>query len=65
MAASLQAVLQRLTAERPEERYPTAAALLEDLDRVGPEVPANATAWERLVREVRELAADPGLRLSA
>jgi chromosome segregation ATPase len=34
--------------------YATAADLLGDLDRVGAEVPANAAAWERFVRQVRE-----------
>jgi chromosome segregation ATPase len=49
----LQAILTRLAAEKPEERYPSGAALLEDLDRAGNEVPANGEAWERLLRHVR------------
>ncbi len=62
---ALQAVLRRLTAEAPEERYPGAAALLEDLDRASADVPANAAAWERFLKQVREQAADTAVRLSA
>jgi chromosome segregation ATPase len=61
----LQAILARLTAENPAERYPSAAALLADLDRAGSAVPANNTAWERFVRQVREQSADTALRESA
>ena len=62
----LQGVLARLQAESPEERYASAAALLEDLERAGADVPANATAWERLLKQVREQGAeDPILRQSA
>jgi hypothetical protein len=61
----LQGVLQRLTTQEVDERYPSAAALLEELDRAGADVPANAAAWERLLREVREQAVDVGLRRSA
>jgi hypothetical protein len=52
----LQAVLDRLCAEDPSTRYATAAALLEELDRAGADVPPNAEAWERLLRHVREHA---------
>jgi hypothetical protein len=61
----LQAVLRRLLAESADERYTGAAALLEDLDRVSAAVPANAAAWERFVRAVREHAAPAALRQSA
>src|SRR5262249_32695826 len=61
----LQGVLHRLTTNEVEERYASAAALLEDLDRAGADVAANAAAWERLLREVREQAVEVGLRLSA
>ncbi len=62
----LQAILARLTAESPEDRYASAAALLDDLDRAGGSVPANGEAWDRLLREVRDNAAeDAGLRQSA
>jgi hypothetical protein len=51
---ALAAVVERLTAEVPETRYPGAAELLEDLDRARPEISANPEAWERLLRQVRE-----------
>jgi hypothetical protein len=62
---SLQAVLRRLTAEAVEERYPSAAALLEELEKAGADVPANGTAWERLLHHVREEAVATAPRLSA
>ncbi len=63
---ALQAVLQRLTADAPETAYPSAAALLEDLDRAGAAAPANAEAWARFLRHVREQTANhDGLRWSA
>jgi hypothetical protein len=61
----LQRVLQRLRSENAAERYPSAAALLEDLDQAGADVPPNAAAWDRLLRFVRDEAAPGGLRLSA
>jgi hypothetical protein len=61
---TLQAILQRLTAA--DQRYPTTAALLEDLERAGAAVPANAEAWDRLLRYVREhTAPEHALRQSA
>jgi len=62
---SLQALLQHLQAEDPEQRFPNASALLEELDAAGADVPANAAAWERFVKEVREQAASLALRRSA
>jgi hypothetical protein len=63
---SLRAILNRLTAETMESRYASAAALLEDLEQAGVNVPANPEAWERLLRYVREhAAADAVLRQSA
>jgi chromosome segregation ATPase len=50
----LLAIVRRLTAENVDERYSTAAALLEALDKAGSSVPANATAWERFLRQVRD-----------
>jgi chromosome segregation ATPase len=61
----LQAVLAALTADDPAKRPPSAAALLAELERAGGDVPANAAAWERFVRQVREQSADPALRRSA
>jgi chromosome segregation ATPase len=54
LAKPLQAVLERLGASVPEMRYPSAAALLEDLDRVSAEVPPNPEAWDRLLHYVRD-----------
>jgi hypothetical protein len=53
---SLPAILQRLTTDKAEERFPDGAALLEALDQAGADVPPNAEAWERMLRHVREHA---------
>ncbi|MCS6851968.1 MAG: hypothetical protein NZ700_12460, partial [Gemmataceae bacterium] len=50
----LQSILRRLQA--PEDAYPSAAALLDDLDHLSPELPANAEAWNRLLRHVQDQA---------
>ncbi|HKB04053.1 MAG TPA: hypothetical protein VKD90_17655 [Gemmataceae bacterium] len=42
----------------PAGVYPTAAALLEDLDRVAREVPADHGVWEKLLAYVAENAGD-------
>ncbi|MBL8798405.1 MAG: hypothetical protein JNM56_31205, partial [Planctomycetia bacterium] len=47
-------ILQRLTSNDPEKRYPSAAVLLEELERAGSDLPPNAEAWDRLLRHVRE-----------
>lgn len=57
---SLQGVLERLA--HPEQCYSTAADLLAALDALGEEIPANATAWERFVKQVREESVDLSLR---
>jgi chromosome segregation ATPase len=51
----LQASLDRLSAEG-DERINTAAALLEELEKAAPVVPANPEAWDRLLRHVKENA---------
>ena len=61
---SLQTVLRRLCGEEGEP-YADAGTLLEDLDAAGSAVPANAAAWERFVRQVREHSSDAPLRRSA
>src|SRR5262249_7031360 len=62
---ALVGVLSRLRAEGGES-YPSAAALLEDLDRISADIPGNQEAWDRLVRHVRDHAAPAAvLRLSA
>lgn len=46
--------------------YPSAAALLDDLDRVAAEVPADLGAWEKLLEYASENSGDPTtLRQSA
>jgi hypothetical protein len=65
LPGALQMVLDRLNAGAEEARYASAAALLEDLDRVSPEVPANSTAWERFVRQAREQSVATAVRQSA
>jgi len=66
LAEPLQRILKRLGAATPERRYPSAAALLEDLDRVSGDVPPNPEAWDRLLHYVRDHAQEErGLRQSA
>jgi hypothetical protein len=65
LPGALQTVLDRMNAEGDEARYPSATALLEDLDRISAEVPANSTAWERFVRQVREQSVATAVRQSA
>jgi len=62
---ALQAVLRRLTTAGAEDRYPSVAVLLEELEKAGGDVPANGAAWDRLLRHVRDEAVDTALRLSA
>ncbi len=64
LPASLQAVLGRLCGEGAGP-YASAAALLDDLDAAGADIPPNAAAWERFVRQVREQSGDTPLRRSA
>jgi hypothetical protein len=62
----LQTILNRLVAEDATQRYPSVADLLRDLDNAGGSLSPNAEAWDRLLRYVREHAAqDAGLRQSA
>jgi chromosome segregation ATPase len=65
MPKALLHVLERLHDEG-NRAYPDATALIADLERIAPEVPANAEAWDRLIRFVRENAHDDAaLRQSA
>src|SRR5262249_28694909 len=62
----LQEILRRLGPDAGDDRLSTAAALLDALDRIGSELPANAEAWDRLLQHVRENASpDVALRQSA
>jgi chromosome segregation ATPase len=66
LANEMQAIIDRLSAAVPEQRYASAAALLEDLDRAGGAFPPNPEAWDRLLRHVREaLTPQTQLRMSA
>jgi len=58
-------ILQRLTTANDVERFPNAAVLLDELDRVSGEIPANAAAWQRFIGFAREQAGDAALRASA
>ena len=60
---SLQAVLRRLCGEEGEA-FESAGSLLAELDAAGSAVPANAAAWERFVRSIRDQSADTPLRRS-
>ena len=57
LTESLQQVLARL---RPDaaDRYHTAAALLEDLERAGADLPDGTEAWEKLVKHAAENATE-------
>jgi hypothetical protein len=61
----LQRILHRLLSDDADMKYADTSELLRELDQVGEDVPANAAAWERLVRHVREQVNEAGLRLSA
>ena len=63
---SLQAILERLTNQEPSRRYADVASLLADLDKAGSDLPANAEAWDRLLRYIRDNESEPAaLRRSA
>ncbi|MFO0879086.1 MAG: hypothetical protein U0840_17215 [Gemmataceae bacterium] len=61
----LQAILARLVAGESEQPYQSARELLEDLEQIGNKVQATNTAWDRLLRHVRDQAAPVGLRMPA
>lgn len=50
---SLVSVLYRLNAEG-KTGYQSASELLTDLDQAGADIPANAEAWDRLLRYIKE-----------
>ena len=61
----LPALLVKLQSENPDDCFASATELLEALDVAGSTLPANATAWERFLREVRAQAGKQGIRASA
>jgi len=65
LPATLQAVLARLADPEEGKGYPSAAELLAALEGLGDDVPANPTAWERFVKQVRDQADDHTLRRTA
>jgi hypothetical protein len=54
MPKPLRRILDRLKADDPAIRYPSLAALLEDLDQIGDQVPDNAEAWDKLLSQIRD-----------
>ncbi len=50
----LNAVIQKLAGESRRKNFASAASLLQELERVGPDVAPNAEAWEQLLRHVRD-----------
>ena len=54
----LQEVVDCLMDEEPEMHYPAVLNLVEDLEDVRSSVPANAEAWQRLMRHVRKCTAE-------
>lgn len=42
--------------------YPSAMAVLEDLDRISPQVPSNPAAWDRFVKQIRDHAVEGELK---
>lgn len=52
LAEPLASVLERLTTENPELRFPNSAALIEELERIGPAMPDDGAAWRKLLRAV-------------
>jgi chromosome segregation ATPase len=61
----LQEIVRRFASEDVAERFESAAALLDALEKAGSEVPANAAAWERFVKQVREQTDEVVLRRTA
>jgi hypothetical protein len=62
---SLVTILKRLTGEEGHDPFPSIDALLQELESAGKSIPANAAAWDRFLRHVREQATDTPLRRSA
>jgi hypothetical protein len=65
LPGALQSVLDRLATSESTARFPSAAEVLEALNRAGAEVPANAAAWDRFVHQVKAQSVDAAVRMSA
>jgi hypothetical protein len=57
---ALRKILDRLKAEDAETRYPSAAALLTDLDDAADHVSDNPEAWDKLLSHIRDQGKDTG-----
>ncbi len=53
-AEPLQVILRRLQSAEPAQQYPSAAELLQHLDRVRADAPEDLLSWRRLLDFVRE-----------
>lgn len=53
-AKALFELVETLASDQAPTAFPSAPALLEELERIGKDVPPNAEAWERLLRVIRE-----------
>jgi hypothetical protein len=62
---TLQTILQHLTTANEDDRFPSATALLDELDRISGDVPANGAAWDRFIKFTRDQSGDAALRESA
>jgi hypothetical protein len=65
LPAELQAIVQRLRGQEGVAPFATTAELLDELDRAGSGIAANATAWERFVKAIQDHASATPLRRSA
>lgn len=61
----LQTIVARLQGSDGHEPFATAEALVEELERAGSKVPSTSTAWDRLLRQVRDQGAPEAQRQSA
>src|SRR5262249_43985116 len=54
LPVALQIILDRLVAGDEKDRFESADALLESLDRAGASIPGNSSAWERFLKLIRD-----------
>ena len=62
---SLQEIVRRLESIEPGTCFENATALVAALEQAGASVPANAAAWERFLKQVREQSEDVARRRTA